>query len=112
MDLVRDLGRATTHFFALTLRRHPTETNPRKFYSLVDAAVLPLSLLEEKFKHTANAATDQPVSDYIRGVQYQRDQLMRDGALSTMVALFVELGPDEEKTVEEAVRDVSAFTIK
>jgi hypothetical protein len=106
MDLVRNLDKAKTHFFALTLRRHTEETDTRKYYSLVDAEVLPLSLLDDKFRHTADAATGQPVN-HMDMLRRECAPLMREGALGTMIAMYIELGPEEEKSVEQAVKDVS-----
>jgi uncharacterized protein YaeQ len=106
MDLVRDLDKAKTHFFALTLRRHTEETDARKYYSLVNAEVLPLSLLDDKFRHTADAATGQPVN-HMDMLRRECAPLMREGALGTMIAMYIELGPEEEKSVEQAVKDVS-----
>jgi hypothetical protein len=108
MDLVRDLNKARTHFFAVVLRRNPEPTTVRTSYSLVDAAVLPMTILEEKFRFLGDAFSEQPRNplDDIRADREQR--IREDGALGNVLVMSLELNPGEDKTIEQAVTDVGS----
>ncbi|KAF7297424.1 Chondroitin AC/alginate lyase [Mycena indigotica] len=115
MDLVRDIGRAKTHFFAMTLTRNHEATNPRAWYSFVDAAVLPLSLLEEKFDNvatmTANedgSTTETPWSPLAVLKTHDEEMIRKGGALGAALIVAVELSKKEKsKTVAQAVKETS-----
>ncbi|KAF7305816.1 MYND-type domain-containing protein [Mycena chlorophos] len=119
MNLVQDIGKAKTHFLAVTLSRNLNATNPRALHSLVDAAVLPFAVLEEKFSGAALLAQDAssgshreiPMTplDMLRA--NERERVRDDGALGAVLVTCVELGPKEKaKSVEQAVRDTMCPT--
>ena len=111
MDLLGDIHKAETHFLGITLRKNASFTNPRAMYSLIDAQVLPLTLLEEKFKHVANAQDERPVNMIEEFVVKDRKRRIADGALGSVLVMSFELAPGEDMTVEEAVAKVSLFFI-
>lgn len=107
MDLLTDIREAETHFLGITLRKNASFTNPRAMYSLVDAQVLPLTLLEEKYKHAANAQDGQPIDAFEEFVIKDRKRRIENGALGSALVMSFELAPGEDMTVEEAVDKVS-----
>jgi hypothetical protein len=108
MDLVHNINKARTHFFAVALRRDPEPTTVRTYYSLFDAAVLPMTILEDKFHFSGDAFSEQPRNplDDIRADRERR--IREDGALGNVLVMSLELNPGEDKTVEQAVTDVSS----
>ncbi|KAI0732300.1 hypothetical protein C8Q72DRAFT_141738 [Fomitopsis betulina] len=103
MDLMTDIHKAETHFLGITLRKNNESTNPRAAYSLVDAQVLPLTLLVEKYKHMATAHDEQPVDMLENAFWADRRRRIADGGLGSVLAMSFELAPGEDMTVEEAV---------
>ena len=108
MGLLRDLAKAETHFFAVTLRRNAAvpAARPRAMYALVDAAVLPLSLLDTKFAAAANLLTGErchPVRDALARDKAER---LAHGGLGSVMVMSFELAPGEEFTPKEAVEKV------
>ena len=61
LELTKDISRARTHFLILTLRR-TASSNPRALYSLVDAEVLPWSVLEAAYANRVNVSDLSPLS--------------------------------------------------
>jgi len=113
MNLVRDITKAKTHFFAVTLLRNRTSTNPRAMYSLIDADVLPLGILEKKYSSTvaAHDGSEQPFSPLDILAASAKD-FEKDGELGAVMVISVELGPGEKKSVEQAVSDTSCSTFQ
>ncbi|TRM61262.1 hypothetical protein BD626DRAFT_570918 [Schizophyllum amplum] len=104
LDLVHNFGRAKTHFLAITLRRNVGSRNPRAMYRLVDADVLPLSILQETFENRWRLDATYPISPLLALEHDARGRIANDGALGSVLVLSVEIQEDENKTVEEAVR--------
>ncbi|KAJ7192226.1 hypothetical protein GGX14DRAFT_480263 [Mycena pura] len=111
MNLVRDITKAKTHFFAVTLLRNHASTNPRAMYSLIDADVLPLGILEKKFSSAVAAHNEQPFSP-LDMLATSAKNFEKDGQLGAVMVISVELGPDEKKSVEQAVSDTSCPTFQ
>lgn len=109
MDLMTDIHKAETHFLGITLRKNNESTNPRAAYSLVDAQVLPLTLLVEKYKHMATAHDEQPVDMLENAFWADRRRRIADGGLGSVLAMSFELAPGEDMTVEEAVAKVGCI---
>ncbi|KAI5900699.1 uncharacterized protein SCHCODRAFT_02483727 [Schizophyllum commune H4-8] len=107
LDLANHPERATTHFLGITLRRNLKSTNPRALYTLVDAEVLPLSVLQDTFEGRWAMDGSYPVSPILALEHDARGRKINDGALGSVMVFSVELQEDEEKTVEQAVRTVS-----
>lgn len=105
MDLVHNMKKADTYFLAIVVRRELKFANLRSTYDLVDASVLPLSLLEEKFRHFGNEETGEPANPLDR-IREDRDERMRDGALGKVLVMTFELNAGEEKTIEQTVKQV------
>ncbi|KAJ7054610.1 hypothetical protein C8F01DRAFT_1162157 [Mycena amicta] len=119
MNLLRDINRAKTHFFAITLTRNFSATNPRALHTLVDAAVLPLSILEDKFDKMGVAFMNASGSTHDPPVMFSPVKVLRDsaeeekrkGALGAALTICVELSRKEKgKSVEQAVKDTSCPT--
>ncbi|KAL1743413.1 hypothetical protein HDZ31DRAFT_65021 [Schizophyllum fasciatum] len=104
LDLAKHLERAKTHFLGITLRRNLRSTNPRAMYNLIDAEVLPLSVLQETFEGRWALDGSYPVSPILALEHDARGRQINDGALGSVLVFSVELQEDEERTVEEAVR--------
>ncbi|KAF7307970.1 MYND-type domain-containing protein [Mycena kentingensis (nom. inval.)] len=119
LNLVRNINKAKTHFFAMTLSRNFDATNPRAMHSLIDAAVLPLSVLQDKFSNMGVLAQDAQGShkevpftplDMLRQNEQER---LRDGGLGAVMVVSVELSKKEKgKSVEQAVRDTMCPTFQ
>lgn len=112
MDLARNILKAKTHFFAITLKRNTASSDPLTLYSLVDADVLPFSILDKKYEHAALMYSD-PEIGHIQGVdpasilRDNEQQHIRDGGLGAVLLVTVELAEDElHKTPEQAVIEV------
>ncbi|KAI4522693.1 hypothetical protein K525DRAFT_268674 [Schizophyllum commune Loenen D] len=104
LDLAKHPSRATSHFLAITLRRNLESTNPRAMYTLIDADMLPFSVLQETFEGRWAMDGSYPVSPMLVLEHDARGRKVNDGALGSVMVFSVELQEDEEKTVEEAVR--------
>ncbi|KAL1716433.1 hypothetical protein EV715DRAFT_205352, partial [Schizophyllum commune] len=110
LDLAKHPSRATSHFLAITLRRNVESTNPRAMYTLIDADLLPFSVLQETFEGRWAMDGSYPVSPKLVLEHDARGRKVNDGALGSVMVFSVELQEDEEKTVEEAVRTVGLNT--
>ncbi|KAH9937590.1 uncharacterized protein B0H18DRAFT_971358 [Fomitopsis serialis] len=87
MDLTIDIHKADTHFLALTLRKNDVWTNRRAMYKLVDAQVLPLTLLSKKFEHAADALDEQPVDVVQQVLGTDKRRRIADGALGSVLVM-------------------------
>ncbi|KAE9382724.1 hypothetical protein BT96DRAFT_1010129 [Gymnopus androsaceus JB14] len=100
------MSKAKTHFFAITLKRNIASSDPLTLYSLVDADVLPFSILDKKYEHAAGV---NPAS-ILRDNEQER---IRNGGLGAVLLMAVELAEDElHKTPEQAVIDTSCPTFQ
>lgn len=75
-------------------------------YTLIDADMLPFSILQETFEGRWAMDGSYPVSPKLVLEHDARGRKMNDGALGSVMVFSVELQEDQEKTVEEAVRTV------
>lgn len=109
---MQDISKAKTHFLAIILKRKVSESeNPRILYSLVDAEVLPLSVLEKKFANTAiaNALGPKPM-DPLAVLRQNTAERIQAGGLGAVMVMSVEILEGEEgKSPEQAVLDVGLF---
>jgi hypothetical protein len=105
MDLAHDMKKAETHFLAVVVRKKAKFASLRASFDLVDATVLPLSLLEEKFQHCGDASTGLPRSP-LDQVREDKEGGLRDGALGNVLAMSFVLDAGEEKTIEQTVKEV------
>ncbi|TFY55408.1 hypothetical protein EVJ58_g8269 [Rhodofomes roseus] len=112
MDLVKDIRKADTHFLGVTLRKNEDWTNVRAMYKLVDAQVLPLTLVAQKYATVADAYDEHPVDviDQVLGADKRRR--LADGGLGSVLVIAFELSPDENMTVEEAVLKKNTPTLQ
>ncbi|KAG7098985.1 hypothetical protein E1B28_000871 [Marasmius oreades] len=83
-------------------------------YSLIDADVLPLTVLEKKFEH---AALPDPVigqsTNPITILQKDDEERKRNGHLGSVLVVSVELAESEmKKTPEQAVRETTCPTFQ
>lgn len=112
MHLAQDLSKADTHFLAITLRRNPTAEPLRSMYALVDAAVLPLTLFDNKFERMQDSFTHSARNPVREALARDMPQLVKEGLLGGVLALYIELGEKEELTPEEAVVQVGALSLQ
>ncbi|KAE9399096.1 hypothetical protein BT96DRAFT_994216 [Gymnopus androsaceus JB14] len=118
IDLARNMSKAKTHFFAITLKRNIASSDPLTLYSLVDADVLPFSILDKKYEHAAVVHPD-PEIGHVQGVnpasilRDNEQERIRNGGLGAVLLMAVELAEDElHKTPEQAVIDTSCPTFQ
>lgn len=81
MHLAQDLSKADTHFLAITLRRNPTAEPLRSMYALVDAAVLPLTLFDNKFERMQDSFTHSARNPVREALARDMPQLVKEGLL-------------------------------
>nr|GAT48799.1 predicted protein [Mycena chlorophos] len=118
-DLFHHLDRARENFLALTLTRKFDDPNPRSWYTLVDAMVLPLSILDEKCDAAQMALLAPP--DDPNPVMFSPRKILRDneadyqrrGAVGACLMMLIEVGKKEKaRGVEQVVRETSCFTFQ
>ncbi|KAH8824954.1 hypothetical protein DL96DRAFT_1611382 [Flagelloscypha sp. PMI_526] len=111
MDLINNIKKRETHFLAVTLRRNFAATNDWLLYTLIDADVLPMSVIEKKWANLAVLTPfgELPVMSPIE--LRKRDEENRKGSygsLGSVLVLSVELNEEEENlTVEEAIIQIA-----
>jgi hypothetical protein len=99
--------RAKTHFLLVTLHRS-SSVNPRTIYSLVDAVVLPLSLLEDTFSIFGNFEDSSPVS--VKSMLAKdEERRKRDGALGSVMVMSIELPKGDNRSPCDALKKVFRF---
>jgi hypothetical protein len=107
LDLTADITRAKTHFLLVTLRR-TTSTNPRAIYSLVDAAVLPFSLLEDLYSNRGTFEDSSPVSPKAM-LAMDEERRKHDGALGSVMVMSIELPKGDNRSPRDALKEVHGF---
>lgn len=107
LDLAKDITRAKTHFLLLTLRRSAS-SNPRALYSLIEASVLPLSVLEEAFSGHGHFEDSSPVSPKAM-LAMDEERRKRDGALGSVMVMSIELPPGDNRSPQSALKNVRSF---
>ena len=108
LDLTKDITRAKTHFLLLTLRRS-TSSNPRTLYSLIDAAVLPLSVLEDAFSGLGRFEDMSPVSPKAM-LAMDEEGRKRDGALGSVMCMSIELPKGDNQSPQDALKKVGIYS--
>lgn len=103
LDLVNNIKKSETHFLALTLRKRDKAPSIRTMFALVDAAVLPVSILTRRFAEQGALLGGMPPMESIREF---RAEALRDGKLGAVLIMSVELAKGEEMSPEEAVKQV------
>lgn len=105
LDLLKDISRARTHFLAVTLRR-TTSSNPRLFYSLVEAEVLPWSALETVYENRVNYGDSSQVSPrkMFKADEERRKRL--HGALGSVMVVSIELPAGDNRPPRNALGEV------
>lgn len=111
MNLVNDISKSETHFLAITLRRNLASNNVRSMYKFEDMAVLPLTVLQEKFANLGTVGTGTQVTpmDPMQIVTQNRVDCIRQGGLGGVLVMSVELTNGERKSPEQAVREVCSL---
>lgn len=105
MDLLKDIRKAKTHFFAVTVRRNLASMTPRTFYTFVDAEVVPFSVLTKKFEHAGDLhGNSVNVMDVFTKNEAER---IRDGGLGAVMVMTVELREGENKLPAQAVAETA-----
>ena len=104
LELTKDITRARTHFLILTLRR-TASSNPRTLFSLVDAEVLPWSVLEAAYANRANALDLSPASPKAM-LAMDEEGRKRDGALGSVMVVSVELPKGDNRPPRDALTEV------
>ncbi|KAJ7054548.1 hypothetical protein C8F01DRAFT_1161975 [Mycena amicta] len=109
LALDRDMNKSTTHFVAITLSRNFDSPSDRTLYSLVDADVLPLSILEEKSIREHDKGPGVKPYNPAQHFFGQRERMLKDaskGVIGGALVVCIELSPKDKtkfKTVREAV---------
>jgi hypothetical protein len=104
LDLTRDITRAKTHFLLLTLRR-TASSDPRALYSLIDVAVLPLSVLEDSYSHLGRLGDESPVSPTAMLAENEKER-QREGALGSVMVMSIELPKGDSRSPQDALKEV------
>ncbi|KZW01903.1 hypothetical protein EXIGLDRAFT_829805 [Exidia glandulosa HHB12029] len=115
MDLLHNPQKADTHVLAITLRRNLSVSydTPRKLYTLVDAAVIPLSTWNKKFDDVVALMQDGAlVTKPSTVLEQNKAQRLADGALGAVMVTCIELAPGETKTVEQALLETMVPTFQ
>ncbi|KIM78987.1 hypothetical protein PILCRDRAFT_823849 [Piloderma croceum F 1598] len=110
LELTKDISRARTHFLTLTLRR-TASSNPRTLYSLVDAEVLPFSMLEAVYANRASLSDLTPVSPRAMLDQDEAER-KREGALGSVMVVSIELPKGDNRPPRDALTLVSVHIIQ
>jgi hypothetical protein len=105
---VQDISRARTHFLALTLRR-ATSSNPRLFYSLVEAEVLPWSALDTVYANRANFSDSSPVSPRKIFEKDEENRRRMGGSLGSVMVTSIELPAGDNRPPRDALGTVRAY---
>ncbi|KAG6849032.1 hypothetical protein H0H93_011877 [Arthromyces matolae] len=107
LGLIKDISRAKTHILALTLRR-TTSMNPRTLYDLVDAEVIPMTVMDELYADRRSMVDSSPFS--IREM-LESDALRREphGALGSVMVITTELPRGDDSSPRQALTNVSTF---
>ncbi|KDQ16498.1 hypothetical protein BOTBODRAFT_30834 [Botryobasidium botryosum FD-172 SS1] len=112
LDLKDDIGRAQTHFLAITLYRTSSST-PRTMYSLAGAEVLPFSVLEEGYE---DASLVDPYQDPLEGgrlsgmieiFERNREERIKNGALGAVLVASIELKEGDTRPVRQAFTETN-----
>ncbi|KDQ16495.1 hypothetical protein BOTBODRAFT_106928, partial [Botryobasidium botryosum FD-172 SS1] len=112
LDLTKDINRARTHFLLVTLRRTASPV-PRTMYSLIDAEVLPFTILEKRFENSGllDASPEGPrYANMIEMFEKNREERIKnDGALGAVLVVSMELTPGDNHSPEQAFMEVITF---
>ncbi|KAI0041117.1 hypothetical protein FA95DRAFT_1565725 [Auriscalpium vulgare] len=100
LDLLNRIERRLTHVLALTVRRTQS-TEPRKFYSLIDAEAVPIELITERFG-------DTPEKTIKRTDVQQRAA----GNLGAVMVMTFELLPGDNRPLREVISPMTCFTLQ
>ena len=106
LELTKDISRARTHFLILTLRR-TASSNPRALYSLVDAEVLPWSVLEAAYANRVNVSDLSPLSPKLM-LEKDEEERKRDGGLGSVMVISLELPKGDNRPPHNALTEVSS----
>ncbi|KAE9382723.1 hypothetical protein BT96DRAFT_1010128 [Gymnopus androsaceus JB14] len=115
-----NISKAHTHFLMITLKRNLSSSNPLTLYSLIDADVLPLSILDTELSKASHVESPEKVEGVPHPVALRIDLLRKDeqqrltaGSLGSVLLVSVELTEDEmHKSPAQAVLDpVGHFTL-
>ncbi|KAI0041104.1 hypothetical protein FA95DRAFT_1611260, partial [Auriscalpium vulgare] len=91
LDLLNHFERRLTHVLALTVRRTQS-TDPRKFYSLIDAEAVPMSLITERVGDTPE-----------KGIKRTDVQQRAAGKLGAVLVMTFELLPGDDRPLREVI---------
>lgn len=106
LELTKDISRAKTHCLVLTLR-HTDSPNPRAIYSLIDAEVLPLSILEATYENRTNFWSElgQTVSPK-EMLASDEEERKRAGGLGSVMVMSIELPKGDNRSPRNAMNEV------
>lgn len=109
LELTRDISRAQSHFLALTL--HRTESsNPRTLYSLVQAQVIPWSIMGDMYANRGNLADSSPMSP--RAIlDNDAQQRKREGGLGSVMILSLELPKGDNSPPIKAFKQLGGLVL-
>lgn len=105
LELTKDISRARTHFLILTLRR-TASSNPRALYSLVDAEVLPWSVLEAAYANRVNVSDLSPLSPKLM-LEKDEEERKRDGGIGSVMVISLELPKGDNRPPHNALTELS-----
>ncbi|PPQ75521.1 hypothetical protein CVT26_012545 [Gymnopilus dilepis] len=108
LDLINTPSRAKTHFLGVTVRRNLDSYNPRTYYSLVDAEVLPWPLLEKAYEKRVgmdmgkggSLLTDSPRKVFEEDEERRKRE---DGALGSVMIVTIEVPDGQAMSPKEAL---------
>ncbi|KAJ7176304.1 hypothetical protein C8R43DRAFT_556971 [Mycena crocata] len=104
LGLLDDLEARKSKVLLLGLCRTQVHDNPRLYYNLKEACVVPVADLKRIFKHR---------SQHPGRLLRQNEQVrLKDGAIGVMLVMSVEQTADDTRTVVEAVGQISTMTFQ
>jgi len=110
LGLTRDISRAKTHFLALTLRRTDS-SNPRTYYSLIEAEVLPWTVLEAIYANRGNFTDLSPVSPRAM-LEQDAERRKPDGALGSVMVISIELPEGDNRPPRDALKELNVHIMQ
>jgi hypothetical protein len=104
LKLRKDISRARSHFLALTLRRTES-SNPRTLYTLIEAEVIPWSVMDAAYANRGHFAESVPVSPRLM-LYNDEQQRKREGGLGSVMVMSIELPKGDNRPPREAFKQV------